>query len=589
VISADSKGGIQTQFPDVLWAKADVSAVQLFSPKKLLIVGVAIFAIGCSSSDATPAATPDMTDGVPVPSATAVVTRAPSGTYGGSLTVVAEAQIPHRDVHQEVQETLTALGPGLAYSRLLRLRSGEGSNQPNLLLECDLCQSWELNEDLAYVFKLRPGIKWQNVAPVNGRALNAQDIVFSLDRLKTPGWPNAPLLSSIGEATALDDLTVQVELALKDADALLALADGHVKIVAPEVVAMYGDLKDAPVVGTGPWVWQETAPGEGMEFTRNSSYFEDNLPFLDQLNVTVMRSDPLGDSPGSVELDKVAAFRAGLVDVFSAGPGEWEMVQRGDTDFQSVVSRRSGAGIVLAMNSQMPNLKETAVRQAVFQAIDPWDYLDTVWSGQGFASVGIPVRESGWLLDRPEMRQNYFADPGKARQLLLDSGKRLPLNLEVTVRIERTGGENLALEERLIADLTAVGFNPELRRMNPVQFDDLVMGPAREFQLAVGAIPPTSTTNSYLFGLLHSQGQWNLAGHEDGQLDAMIEAQAAEFDDIARRDQLVEIQRRVLDQAYLFSPVTAASRWVFSSDLMGFEPNTALSEYNFWSRTWLDR
>ena len=563
--------------------------MKLFSPKKLLIIGVAIFAIGCSSSAATPSATPDMTDGVPVPSATAVVSRAPSGTNGGALTVVAAARIPHRDVHQEVQETLTALGPGLAYSRLLRLRSGEGSNQPNLLLECDLCQSWELNEDLAYVFKLRPGIDWQNVAPVNGRALNTQDVVFSLDRLKTPGWPNAPLLSSIGEATAIDDLTLQVELALEDADALLALADGHVKIVAPEVVTMYGDLKDAPVVGTGPWVWQETGPGEGMEFTRNSNYFENNLPFLDQLNVTVMRSGPLGDSPGSVELDKVAAFRAGLVDVFSAGPGEWDMVRRGDTDFQSVVSRRSGAGVVLAMNSQMPNLKETAVRQAVFQAIDPWDYLDTVWSGQGFASVGIPVRESGWLLDRPEMRQNYFADPGKARQLLLDSGQRLPLDLEVTVRIERTGGENLALEERLIADLTAVGFNPELRRMNPVQFDDLVMGPAREFQLAVGAVPPTSTTNSYLFGLLHSKGQWNLSGHEDKQLDSMIEAQAAEFDDIARRDRLVEIQRRVLEQAYLFSPVTAASRWVFSSDLMGFEPNTALSEYNFWSRTWLDR
>ena len=188
--------------------------MKLFSPKKLLIIGVAIFAIGCSSSAATPSATPDMTDGVPVPSATAVVSRAPSGTNGGTLTVVAAAQIPHRDVHQEVQETLTALGPGLAYSRLQRLRSGEGSNQPNLLLECDLCQSWELNEDLAYVFKLRPGIDWQNVAPVNGRALNTQDLVFSLDRLKTPGWPNAPLLSSIGEATAIDDLTLQVELAL---------------------------------------------------------------------------------------------------------------------------------------------------------------------------------------------------------------------------------------------------------------------------------------------------------------------------------------------------------------------------------------
>ncbi len=126
----------------------------------------------------------------------------------------------------------------MAYSRLLRLRSGQGSNQPNLLLECDLCLSWELTDDLAYEFKLRPGVFWQNIAPVNGRALTAQDIVFSFDRLKTSGWPNAPLLASIGDSVALDDLTLRVDLVLEDADALLALADGHVKIVAPEVVAM---------------------------------------------------------------------------------------------------------------------------------------------------------------------------------------------------------------------------------------------------------------------------------------------------------------------------------------------------------------
>ena len=563
--------------------------MKLFSVKRLLIMGVVIFAIGCSSSSPTPL--PGTTDSneVPLPMPTPVIAPAPSGSTGGALTVVAAAEIPHLDVHQEVQETLTALGPGLAYSRLLRLKSGQGSNQPNLLLECDLCQSWHLNEDLAYVFNLRPDILWQNLAPVNGRALVAEDIIFSLDRLKTEGWPNASLLSSIGQVKALDSQTVQIELSLQDADALLALADGHVKIVAPEVVAEYGDLKTAPVIGTGPWIWQNTDSVQGMEFIRNADYFEGGLPFLDQLNVTVMRADPLANSPGSIALDKVAAFKAGLVDVLSVGPSEWDMVRKNNSDFQSVVSRKSGSGIVLALNAQMPNLQETAVRQAIFQAVDPWDYLDTVWSGQGFASVGIPVRESDWLLERQEMRQNFFADPGKARQLLIDSGQKLPVDLEITVRIERTGGENLALEERLMADLTAVGFNPELRRMNPVQFNDLVMGPAREFQLAVGAVPPTSTTNSYLFGLLHSQGRWNLAGHEDTQLDTMIEQQSAEFDDSARREQVAEIQRRVLDQAYLFSPVTAASRWVFSSDLKGFEPNTALSEYNFWSRTWLDR
>ena len=563
--------------------------MKLFSIKRLLLLGVAIFAIGCSSSSPTPLPGTTDSNGVPLPTPTPVIAPAPSGSTGGTLTVVAAAEIPHLDVHQEVQETLTALGPGLAYSRLLRLKSGQGSNQPNLLLECDLCQSWHLNDDLAYVFTLRPDVRWQNLPPVNRRTLVADDIVFSLNRLKTKGWPNAPLLSSIGDAKALDNQTVQIELSLQDADALLALADGHVKIVAPEVVAEYGDLKAAPVIGTGPWIWQGTDSDQSMEFIRNPNYFEGGLPFLDQLNVTVMRTDPLANSPGSVALDKVAAFKAGLVDVLSVDPSEWDLVRKNNSDFQSVVSRRSGSGIVLAMNAQMPNLQETAVRQAVFQAIDPWDYLDTVWSGQGFASVGIPVQESDWLLERQEMRQNFFADPGKARQLLIDSGQKLPVDLEVTVRIERTGGENLVLEERLMADLTAVGFNPEIRRMNPVQFNDLVIGPAREFQLAVGAVPPTSTTNSYLFGLLHSQGRWNLAGHEDTQLDTMIELQSAEFDDVARREQLVEIQRWVLDQAYLFSPVTTASRWVFSSDLKGFKPNTALSEYNFWSRTWLDR
>jgi len=572
----------------------DLSSAKRLLPR-LLISGAALFAIGCSSPNVTQLPGATETDGLPAPTPTAVVAPAPSGSTGGTLTLVATAEIPHRDVHQEVQETLTALGPGLAYSRLLRLRSGQGMDQPNLLLECDLCQSWELTDDLAYVFKLRPGVLWQNVAPVNGRALTAQDIVFSFERLKTPGWPNAPLLASIGDSIALDDLTLQVELALNDADALLALADGHAKIVAPEVVTKYGDLKDGPVIGTGPWVWQETGPGERMEFLRNPDYFEDGLPFLDQLNITVMRSELFSKATGPANpggpagMDKVAAFQAGQIDVLSIGPGEWDIVRRGGAEFQSVVSRRSGAGVMLAMNSQTPGLSETAVRQAVFQAIDPWDYLDTVWSGQGFTSLGIPVREPGWLLDRTEMRQNYFADPGKARHLLASSGQRLPIDIEVTVRIERTGGENLALEERLMADLTAVGFNPELRRMNPVQFNDLVMGPAREFQLAVGAVPPTSTTNSFLFGLLHSQGRWNMAGHEDALLDSMIEVQAAEFDHRKRRDQLVEIQRRVLDQAYLFSPVTAASRWVFSSALKGFEPNTALSEYNFWSRTWLDR
>ena len=564
------------------------------SARRLIAIsalGIALLLIAACSS-ATPTSLPTATipiptpTQIPAPTPTAVVLPAPQGAQGGSLTVAGIADIPHLDVHQEVQEALTALGPGLAYSRLLRLRSGEELEQPHLLLECDLCESWELTSDLVYVFRLRPGVLWQNVEPVNGRPLVASDLAFSYERLRTPGWPNASLFSSVGVIEAPDDRTLLVELNVADVDAILSLADGHSKIVAPEVVAQYGDLKESPVVGTGPWIWQETVAGEGTLLLSNPDYFEPGLPFLDELKVAVIKSDT---GPGASDSSVAAAYSAGLIDVASVSPESWEAFRQASPSFESTVSRQSGSGMMMFMNSQADALQNQVVRQAVFRAIDPWDYLDTVWEGQGFASVGIPVQRPDWLLERVELRQNYFADPGRARLLLAGSGVALPIDIEVAVLTGPSGQPDPRLEDKLREDLEAVGFNPTLRPMNPQQFDELVIGPAKEFQFAVGPVPPTSTTNRFLFALLHSEGKWNIASHDDTGLDALIEQQAAEFDSRRRQRRLSEIQRHVLDQAYLFSPVTTTSRWVFTGDLRGFMPNTALSEYNYWSRVWLDR
>jgi len=127
-----------------------------------------------------------------------------------------------------------------------------------------------------------------------------------------------------------------------------------------------------------------------------------------------------------------------------------------------------------------------------------------------------------------------------------------------------------------------------VRRLNPDQFQKTVMRPARDFQLALGILPPTTTPNGFLLALLHSEGRWNIANHTDSELDAMIEAQAVDFNSDSRKKRLEEIQRHVLDKAYVFSPVTGATRWAFRNGLKGFHPNAALSEYIHWSRVWLD-
>ena len=531
----------------------------------------------------TPVPSPTAT---PKPAPTPVVWLPPQGTSGGSLRVAGFAEIPHRDVHQSVQEMRTSMGPGLAYSRLLRLRTGPDIDQPSLRLECDLCQSWRMTDDLAYEFRLRPGVLWQNIPPVDARPLVADDLVFSYDRMRTPGWPNAALFAAIESIDATDDDTLRVKLASPDADVLLALADGHSKVVAREVVEQYGDLKMSPVVGTGPWIWEEPDNSASMSLVRNAGYFEEAVPYIDRLTIQVIQQSGL-DRSGHQE--RLAAFLADLVDVVLVPPGQWPELQASGVAFKPVNARQSGTGVVLSMNVHAPPLSTVEVRRAIFKALDPWDYVDTIFGGQGYSSVGIPVQSPDWLLNRQEIRQEHFADPANGRRLLAEWSNGQPVEIELTVRTEEFGQVFLELEKRVASDLMAVGFNPRIRRLNPTQFSEAVGAQKKDYQVALGVLPPTSTTNSFLLTLLHSGGRWNITGHQDAKLDGMIERQAVELDPVGRRAQLMDIQGRVLDQAYLFSTITGGSRWAVNPRVQGFHPNTALSEYIYWSRLWLDQ
>jgi ABC-type transport system substrate-binding protein len=63
----------------------------------------------------------------------------------------------------------------LTYNRLLRYPfADEAKNNADLTLKGDLAETWEGSPDSrVWTFKLRQGVKWQNVPPLNGRELVA--------------------------------------------------------------------------------------------------------------------------------------------------------------------------------------------------------------------------------------------------------------------------------------------------------------------------------------------------------------------------------------------------------------------------------
>ena len=484
---------------------------------------------------------------------------------------------------------MIALGPGIVYSRLLRLRSGPPDlvPQPNLLLECDLCEGWEVVEEspLQYRFTLRDGVQWHDLPPVGGRELTAQDVVFSYERQKTEGFANASILRNMESIVAENDRTLLITVNPKfpDADFLAALADGHSKVVAPEAVELNGDLINGPVIGTGPWVWdwEESISGVASVFNRNPDYFEESLPFLDRLTFIVVK--------GGLDV-QLAAFLTGQVQLLRMPAQGWDRLLESEVEFNQTVSRQAGAGLILAMNQSRPPFDDERVRKAILKAVDPWKYVDEVWKGQGMVTLGISVVESDWLLDQDEMRECCFADTSGAEAILASLGVSLPVPFTLTVA--DFGGVYIQQAERLEQDLKGVGFEPSVELVDPEEFAHRVFR-RRAYQMALGFIPPSTTPNSFLLPLLYgADDRDNLLSHADHDLDGMIIDQAVERDIAKRGEILRAIQTRLLDGAYMFSPVTgsigAGEAWVFHPSVQGFHPNTALSEYFFWASTWLE-
>ena len=573
---------------------------RLFGTTLLVTLGLLMLGLVACSSEEEPVEPPvaAATDSGPPATYSATPQPAPVDTptstepdpgparRGGHLVLASMTDYPHRDVHQTNQETLATLGPGLAYSRLLRISTGREVDQPNLTLECDLCRSWELAPDLTYVFQLRDDAYWQEASPVNGRQLIADDLVFSYERMRIEGWPGETRFADrgIGDIEALDDHTLKVDLVFRDADALMALADGHSKIVAPEVVERFGDLRKAPVIGTGPWIFGQRLSTGATEYTRNPSYFEPDMPYLDAITVKVVRSPGEG---ATVNPKRLALLHAGQIDVVVAPPTDWAHLERSSVEFNSRVSQQPEIGMVMSLNTQSAPLDNLAVRQAIFRAVDPWEYVDVDWWGQGGVGMGMPVYSPEWQLDQREMLADYLGSHSVARDILAENDIIYPPALEIAVA--DLGPDYRRVANQVARDLETVGFEASVTAIDPAAMQQAMFGEDRNYQIALAPAPPHPTTNGYLYSILHSGGPGNIANHEDKVMDALIEVQAAELDPAVRQKWLLDLQRHALEQAYMFSPITGSYRWVFDWDLENFYPNTALSEYHYWAEAWLSQ
>ncbi|UWP95790.1 ABC transporter substrate-binding protein [Aliiroseovarius crassostreae] len=344
-------------------------------------------------------------------------------------------------VYANLFEGLTRFGP-------------DGSVRPGL------AESWEVSEDgTVYTFKLRDGVTFHD-----GSEMNADDVVFTLDRARAEDSTNAQkaLFAGIDTVRAVDPQTVEVTLSKPNGNFPFNMAWGDAVIVAPESI---GQAATHPV-GTGPFTFGNWAKGDHVTLARNQNYWG-TQPALAKATFKFI-SDPNA---------AFAAMMAGDVDAFPNFPAPETLAQfEADPRFTVIVGSTEGETI-LSTNNKAPLLDDIRIRKAIAHAINRQDIIDGAMFGYG---TPIGTHYAPHQPAYVDLTANSSFDPDLSRQLLAEAaprGVKLRLMLPPPTYARR-GGEIIA------AQLRAVGIETEITNLEWAQWIEQVFK-GKDFDLTI--------------------------------------------------------------------------------------------------------
>ena len=281
----------------------------------------------------------------------------------------------------------------------------------NYNLTPGLATDWTSTTDAkTWTFKLRPGVTFHNK-----KQFTSADVAYSLRRildtkLASPALGNiSPFLKSDGIATP-DKSTVRFQLTNANAFFAQVLAGLNFAIV-PE-----GTTDFSKPVGTGPFILESFQAGANTSLSRNASYWDGGLPYLDGVSLLSLSEDATRVQSligGNVDLiDNISGANIKLlagqpgVHMIDIKAGGWvDLAAWGDT------SPFNNANVVKAM-------KYAADRDKIMSVVAPNAY-----------SIGpdIPVPASDPFY--PAGLKPYPYDPEMAKGLLKQAGYSDGLNL----------------------------------------------------------------------------------------------------------------------------------------------------------------
>jgi peptide/nickel transport system substrate-binding protein len=362
-----------------------------------------------------------------------------------------------------------------------------------------LATEWQVSEDgLAYEFRLRPGVKWHDGAP-----LTSADVAFTIQAIQDPGYQGDPSLADLWRTVTvrtLDDETVRFELAEPFPSFInyttLGLLPAHLLGNVPAADLPKHDFSTTHPVGTGMFK-VESVSLDRVVLAANQDYWGPE-PFLEGVEVWFY-----ADWAGLL-----ADYEQGEIHGFHPPEVTYLTTLAALSNLQLYSAQSAGYGIVFLnlARETLPFLQEVEVRQGLLYALDRQELIDTGLLGQGLVAHS-PIAPMSWAYD-PSIRQ-YGHDPERAIGLLdasgwMDSdGDRLRDKEGVDLAFTLLTGDDanlMALAEEMALQWQAVGVKVDVVALSTEAVNEAVR--TRDFDAALVQVGLTADPDPYPCGTL---------------------------------------------------------------------------------------
>lgn len=351
----------------------------------------------------------------------------------------------------------------MMFNRLVEFEYGTTKVIPGL------AESWDVSKSgRVYTFKLRKDVWFQtteNFKPT--RALNADDVVFSLNRMRLKTHPfhkvgggvyeyfvSMGLNELIEDVVKVDDYTVRITLTKPEASFIADMAVSFAVIHSKE----YGDQlikqkqlskMDTDPVGTGPYILKRYVKDNSIRYEANPRYFRGpaKIPKV----VFLITQDP------SVRFQKLKTGECHLI--AEPAPNDLKLMK----SISSIqVAAEPGANVgYLAINVKKKPFDNLKVRQAIAYSLNVSSYLSAIFQGTAVQAKGpVPPTIPGYS----DKLSGYEYNVDKAKSLLAEAGFKDGFDTEIYVpNVSRPYNPNgKKLGEMMQADLAKVNIRAKL-------------------------------------------------------------------------------------------------------------------------------